>query len=103
MFYRRFINAITPMRPMIKFDYVLLARHFRGDTSDDEDRLIASWENGTFINGATYQRLFKLHSTDNQPITILKREETIAWKKILTKLFEDDELKEGSSDEKKIE
>ncbi len=81
---------------MFKFDYVLLARHFRGDTSDDEEREIASWEGGTFIHGPTYQRLLNLHRTNDQPLTILKREETNVWKKIVTKLFEDEDLNEDT-------
>lgn len=84
------------MKPMFKFDYVLLTRHFRGTTSDDEDREIASWEGGAFLRGATYQRLLKLQSNNDESLTILKREETKIWKKILTKLFEDEELKDDS-------
>lgn len=81
---------------MFKIDYVLLTRHFRGDTSDDEDREIASWEGGAFMGGATYQRLLKLQSNNNESLTILKREETKIWKKILTKLFDDEDLKDDS-------
>ena len=76
---------------MLKIDYILLAKHFREETSERENLTIVAWQNESIINELTYHRLKKNCQLDRilveeQKIT---REETKAWKKIITKILEE--------------
>jgi len=76
---------------MLRIDYILLARHFREKTLEEENLTILAWQNESITNKLTYNRLKKIYqldqiSVDEQKIT---KEETKAWKKIITKIFEE--------------
>lgn len=76
---------------MLKIDYILLARHFREETLEEENTTILAWQNESVVNKLTYNRLKKIYqldqiSVDEQKIT---KEEMKAWKKIITKIFEE--------------
>ena len=76
---------------MLKIDYMLLVKHFRDETSEEEKNKIISWRNENLINNLTYNRLhtvFKTEqvSSEEQKIT---KEETLAWKNIITKILKE--------------
>jgi hypothetical protein len=74
---------------MLKIDYILLARHFREETSEEENMNICSWKNESIINSLTYNRLKSVSITERLPIEQQKitKEETKVWKKIITKIL----------------
>ena len=76
---------------MLKIDYILLARHFREETLEEENLTILAWQNESIINKLTYNRLKKIYQSDRVPIDEQKitKEEMIAWKKIITKILEE--------------
>jgi hypothetical protein len=76
---------------MLKIDYILLARHFRGETSDEENISIDLWKNEAVINILTYKRLQRVSKSENSiEIKKISKEETVVWKKIITKILEED-------------
>ena len=79
---------------MLKIDYILLARHFREETSEDENTKIISWREESIINCLTYNRLKSVDTTERLPIEQQKitKEETKVWKKIITKILEEEDL-----------
>lgn len=76
---------------MLKIDYILLARHFREETSEEENTKIVSWREESIINSLTYNRLKCVSTTERVPIEEQKitKEETKVWKKIITKILEE--------------
>jgi hypothetical protein len=76
---------------MLKIDYILLARHFREETSEVENTKIISWREESIINSLTYKRLQCVSTTERVPIEQQKitKEETKVWKKIITKILEE--------------
>ncbi len=78
---------------MLKIDYILLARHFREETSEDENTKIISWREESIINSLTYKRLQGVSTTERLPIEQqqITKEETKVWKKIITKILEEEE------------
>ncbi len=78
---------------MLKIDYILLARHFREETSEKENVTIITWQNENVINRLTYNRLKDICCQERVPIEEQKitKEETKAWKKIITKILEEEE------------
>ena len=82
---------------MLKIDYILLARHFREETLDEENVTIISWQNENAINTLTYNRLKNVCCQEQVPIEEQKitKEETKAWKKIITKILEEEKLSEN--------
>ncbi|MES2519921.1 MAG: hypothetical protein V4585_17520 [Bacteroidota bacterium] len=75
---------------MLKIDYILLARHFRGETSEDENLTIALWQNENIINGLTYKRLHGVSQKEESPENKnISKEEFKVWKKIITKILEE--------------
>jgi hypothetical protein len=79
---------------MLKIDYILLARHFREETLEEENVTIIAWENESTINRLTYNRLKNICYKERLPIEEQKitKEETKAWKKIITKILEEEDL-----------
>jgi hypothetical protein len=77
---------------MLKIDYILLARHFREETLEEENITILAWQNESIINKLTYNRLKKICQSDRIPVDEQKitKEETKAWKKIITKILEEE-------------
>ena len=76
---------------MLKIDYILLVKHFRDKTSEEEKNKIISWRNENLINNLTYNRLYTVFKTEQvsreeQKIT---KEETIAWKNIIIKILKE--------------
>ena len=76
---------------MLKVDYILLARHFREETLEEENVSIIAWQNESVINNLTYKRLKNVYHQERLPIEEQKitKEETKAWKKIITKILEE--------------
>lgn len=76
---------------MLKIDYILLARHFREETLEEENLTIIAWQNENIINKLTYNRLKKNYQAERLPSDEQKitKEETKAWKKIITKILEE--------------
>ena len=73
---------------MLKIDYILLARHFRAETCEQENRQIVIWREENITNVLTYKRLQKLCEQEMNPVPeVISKEETIAWKKIITKIL----------------
>jgi hypothetical protein len=74
---------------MLKIDYILLARHFREETSEEENTKIVSWREESIINNLTYNRLRCVSTTERLLIEQQKitKEETKVWKKIITKIL----------------
>jgi hypothetical protein len=79
---------------MLKIDYILLARHFREETFEEENVKIIAWQNESVINSLTYKRLKKICQQERVPAEEQKitKEETKAWKKIITKILEEEDL-----------
>ena len=79
---------------MLKIDYILLARHFRQETSEDENTKIISWREESIMNSLTYKRLESVNTTERLPIEQQKitKEETKIWKKIITKILAEEDL-----------
>ena len=79
---------------MVKIDYILLARHFRQETSEDENTKIISWREESIINSLTYKRLESVNTTERLPIEQqnITKEETKIWKKIITKILAEEDL-----------
>ena len=79
---------------MLKIDYILLARHFREETLEKENVKIIAWQNESIINNMTYNRLKNVCCQEQVPIEEQKitKEETKAWKKIITKILEEEDL-----------
>ncbi len=77
---------------MLKVDYILLARHFREETLEEENVSIFAWQNESVINNLTYKRLKNVYHQERLPIEEQKitKEETKAWKKIITKILEEE-------------
>ncbi len=77
---------------MLKIDYILLARHFREETFEDENLTITAWRNENIYNTLTYNRLKNVCFRERVPIEeqTITKEETKAWKKIITKVLEED-------------
>jgi hypothetical protein len=81
---------------MLKIDYILLARHFREETLEEENVTIIAWKNESTINRLTYNRLKSICYKERLPIEEQKitKEETKAWKKIITKILEEESVGE---------
>ncbi len=79
---------------MLKIDYILLARHFREETLEEENVTIVAWQNESVINTLTYNRLKNVCRKESVPIEEQKitKEETKAWKKIITKILAEEDL-----------
>lgn len=79
---------------MLKIDYILLAKHFREHTSEEEESKIISWRNENTINSSTYNRLYNVFKTEQTSLEEQKisKEEIIAWKKIINKILKEDKL-----------
>ena len=77
---------------MLKIDYILLARHFREETLNEENATIIAWQNENVINTLTYNRLKNVCCQEQVLIEEQKitKEETKAWKKIITKILEEE-------------
>jgi hypothetical protein len=78
---------------MLKIDYILLARHFREETLEEENVTITAWQNESVINSLTYNRLKNVCCKERLPIEQQKitKEETKVWKKIITKILAEEE------------
>jgi hypothetical protein len=77
---------------MLKIDYILLARHFRAETSETENCQINTWRNESITNTLTYKRLQRVGEKEINPVPeIISKEETIVWKKIITKILAEEE------------
>ena len=76
---------------MLKIDYILLVRHFREETLEEENVAIVAWRNANMLNSLTYNRLKNVCCRERVPIEerIITKEETKAWKKIITKVLEE--------------
>ena len=73
---------------MLKIDYILLARHFRGQTLEMENQRINIWRDESVTNTLTYERLQRISEKEINPIMeVISKEETIIWKKIITKIL----------------
>ncbi|MDZ7899389.1 MAG: hypothetical protein U5N85_15360 [Arcicella sp.] len=73
---------------MLKIDYILLARHFREETSEQENYQINIWRDESITNTLTYKRLQRVGEKEINPIIeVISKEETIVWKKIITKIL----------------
>ena len=74
---------------MLKVDYILLARHFREETLEEENVLIIAWQNENIINFLTYNRLKNVCYREQIPVDEQKttKEESKAWKKIIAKIL----------------
>ena len=79
---------------MLKIDYILLVKHFRAQTSDEEETKIISWRNENIINNLTFNRLYNIFKTEQTSLEEQKisKEEIIAWKKIISKILKEDKL-----------
>jgi hypothetical protein len=84
---------------MVKIDYILLARHFREETSEEENRHINIWRDESITNTLTYKRLQKISEKEINPEPlVISKEETIVWKKIITKILAEEEELNTKSD-----
>ena len=80
---------------MLKIDYILLARHFREQTSEAENRQIDVWRDESVTNTLTYKRLQRVGKEEISPLPqIISKEETIIWKKIITKILAEESVGE---------
>ncbi len=78
---------------MLKIDYILLARHFRVETSEEENRQINVWRDECITNTLTYKRLQIISEKEINPVPeIISKEETIVWKKIITKILKEESV-----------
>ncbi len=84
---------------MLKIDYILLARHFREETLEEENVTITAWQNESVINSLTYNRLKNVCCQERVPIEEkqITQEETKAWKKIITKILAEEDLSVNGS------
>lgn len=81
---------------MLKIDYILLARHFRAKTSEEENRKINIWRDESINNNLTYKRLQRLGEKEINPVPeVTSKEETIVWKKIITMILAEESIGEG--------
>jgi hypothetical protein len=82
---------------MLKIDYILLARHFREETLEEENQMIMTWRNESVINSLTYNRLKNICHQEKIPIEEQKitKAETKVWKKIITKILSEKEAVHG--------
>ena len=77
---------------MLKINYILLARHFREETSEEENRKINIWRDENITNTLTYKRLQRISESEiNSVPRFISKEETTVWKKIITKILEEEE------------
>jgi hypothetical protein len=77
---------------MLKIDYILLARHFRGETSEMENNNIVVWRNESLVNTLTYDRLKKVNNQETATEEkVITKEEKIIWKKIITKILSEED------------
>ena len=74
---------------MLKIDYILLAKHFRGETSEGENTTIDLWRNASIINSLTYKRLQNVSKSGHLIEKKISKEEALIWKKIITKILEE--------------
>jgi hypothetical protein len=76
---------------MLKIDYILLVKHFREETLEEENLTILAWQNESITNKLTYKRLRKIYQKDCVPSDNQKigKEETKEWKNIITKILEE--------------
>ncbi len=76
---------------MLKIDYILLARHFKEETLEEENLKILAWKNESIINKLTYNRLKKICQSNCVPVDEQKitKEEMKVWKNIITKILEE--------------
>ena len=74
---------------MLKVDYIILVRHFRGETLEKENASIVAWQNESIINSLTYDRLKNVCYQEQIPVDEQKitKEESKAWEKIITKIL----------------
>ncbi len=73
---------------MLKIDYILLVKHFRSETSEQENQQITIWRDESITNTLTYKRLQRIGEKEINPVPrFISREETIVWKKIITKIL----------------
>ncbi len=80
---------------MLKIDYILLARHFRTETSEEENLQIEVWRDESIINTLTYKRLQRVGEEEINPTPeVISKEETFAWKKIITKILAEESVGE---------
>jgi hypothetical protein len=78
---------------MLKIDYILLARHFREETSEEDNVTIDLWRKESILNGLTYKRLQKVSKSENSvEEKVISKEERIVWKKIITKILAEEDL-----------
>ena len=78
---------------MLKIDYILLARHFREETCEQENRQINLWRDESITNALTYKRLRKISESEISPLSqTISKEETIIWKKIITKILAEEDF-----------
>ena len=78
---------------MLRIDYILLARHFRAETSEAENRQINVWLHEGITNTLTYERLQRIGEKEINPVPeVISKEETIVWKKIITKILAEEDL-----------
>ncbi|WP_221432435.1 hypothetical protein [Arcicella rosea] len=73
---------------MKKIDYILLSRHFRGETSEPENQQICCWKESCSINRRTYERLSRLCSEERKVDENQDNlEEVERWSSILSKIL----------------
>lgn len=75
---------------MLKIDYILLARHFRGETSEGENTTIDLWKNESITNSLTYKRLQNVSKSEHSIEKKISKEEAVIWKKIITKILDEE-------------
>ena len=76
---------------MLKIDYILLVKHFRDKTSEEEEYKITSWRNENTINSLTYNRLYTVFKTEQVSLEEQKitKEETLVWKNVINKILKE--------------
>lgn len=75
---------------MLKVDYILLSRHFSGQTSEVEEHNINHWKGEHIVHQLTYQRLYKVWLKEQGDTEkVLPKEVLKAWKKIMMKVMEE--------------
>lgn len=73
---------------MKKIDYILLSRHFHGETNETENQQVFSWRDSNSINRRTYERLFKLCLEERKVVVSQDDlEEIDCWGTILSKIL----------------
>lgn len=70
---------------MVKVDYILLSRHFRGETTEEENAMILLWIEQNIVNTLTYQRQKKAFLLTNDADI----KEIQLWKEIMGKIVEE--------------